>query len=126
MARKANVQQQNAEVRAEILRAAQRGLGGEPSWLATLLSISGLDPSQGIVAQLQSVPDQEGNIVSGIWVSAESEFYRFEALEITKGAPDVVPLESITGDIVVSDHVPGTGRSFGALAIEVLHEVRAS
>lgn len=126
MALKANVQQQNAALRAEILAAARRGLRGEPRWLSPLLSISGLDAAKGIVAKLETVPEQGGTYVSGIWVTPEHEFFRFEAFEGENSAPDPEPLEDITSSVVVSNHLPGTGKSFGALAIEVLNEVRAS
>ena len=63
--------------------------------------------------------------MSGIWLTPQRQFYRFEILvSRDPGASDTVETwEDVTATTNVTAHQRGTGQSFGWLAIEVLNEM---
>ena len=123
MAMKKNVQQQNADLSERIRDTALRW-AFRCDWLPSLLLARGLDPGDGILVELSQIPGQGGDHFYGVWLTSTKRFWRFEIQTPLDGGELVVDVfEDATSEIVVSDHVPGTGRSFGALAIELLDEV---
>jgi hypothetical protein len=127
MALKQNVQQQNRTSRLEIATTAQtfRSNPLQFPWLMVELQRRDLDLAKGILALVQTVPEQSGNLMSGIWLTPQRQFYRFEILvSRTPGASDIVEAwEDVTVTTEVNAHQRGTGHTFGWLAIEVLNEM---
>ena len=121
-----NVRQQNDATREEIRRtaAAFRGNMLGYAWLLSGLTQRQLDPLGGILAELACVPEQDGDLYSGYWLTTDERFYRFEIL-VTRQAPvtaQVEKWEEATAGVEVKPRQPGTGKSFGFIAIEVLRE----
>jgi hypothetical protein len=126
MAIKRNVQQQNAVTREEITRCAMacRDPFTYP-WLHVELQNRGLDPLAGILADLTTIPEQYGEFVEGIWLTSEPRFFRFTAL-ISRHptvSAEIETWEDITDATQINEHCPGTGKSFGWLAIDVFREI---
>ncbi|MEO7888084.1 MAG: hypothetical protein ABIR76_15255 [Polaromonas sp.] len=120
-----SVQQQNAVTKAEIERAAAL----QPSslaWLGTVLLSHKLEPASGILVRLCEVPEQEGNLMSSVWLTDTVEFWEFEAMiSRTNGALiGVEGFKNATPSFPLEAGVPGTGASFGNLARQVLRETR--
>jgi hypothetical protein len=125
MARQKSVAQQNATSAAEIRRAASMFEANTPSvaWLRAALQSRGIDPSAGILVALKSVPEQEGEYLTGMWLSRAEEFWQFEALvPRAGGSARLERLENVSASVVMSAHESGTGRSFGHLAVLALRE----
>lgn len=126
MNRQLNVQQQNEQVRAEIERCA-RCFSGNPAathWLRLLLAERGLQPDDGMLVELGSTPEQEGDIWWGTWLTRSKAFWNFEVV-VSRKTNQVISLEAfveVTVSMLLSARSPGTGKSFGYLAIEVLDE----
>jgi len=130
MALKQNVQQQNEVSRARIsatARSFRADLLSHP-WLLVELQERQLDPTTGILAELNSVPEQNGEFISGVWVTPNRQFFRFEAVlshhPVVSSSVEV--WEDATATTEVNEHQRGTGKSFGWLAIEVLDELRTA
>ena len=115
---KRNVQQQNEQVRGEIVRAANSQI----PWLPQILLKHQLDPKSGILVALAQVPDQEGEWFSGLWLSTSEQFWRFEVV-IARETNAILAIEqfaNVSPETPISFHQPGTGKTFGAIAIETL------
>ena len=127
MALRQNVQEQNQASREEISRHA-RAFRSQPMdfpWLVSELHERGLDPLSGILAALKEIPEQEGQYYSGYWLSAEKRFFRF-AGTLTRGMRAQFHMEQWEpASPAVSAHEPGTGKTFGYLALEVLAELHS-
>ena len=62
----------------------------------------------------------------GLWLTESQQFWEF-AVVVSSGAhakATVERYENVTPSVVISAHQPGTGKSFGFLALEVLNEAR--
>ena len=124
MALKLNVQEQNAAARLEIVTAAS--LGPHLTWLGDVLTSRGIDPKGGILAEYGELPNQGGRWCTGTWLTTSREFWRFAVLvppQQIGGLIEIETFENVTSSISTSSQERGTGKSFGALAIEVLGEV---
>jgi hypothetical protein len=127
MARQRNVQQQNAVIKAEIERAAAL----KPSslaWLRTVLLSHGIEPASGVLVRLNEIPEQEGNLISGVWLTDTVEFWEFEVL-LSRASGALLGVEEFknaTPSFPLVAGVPGTGASFGYLARQVLRETRGA
>lgn len=124
MSRQLNVQQQNALVKEEILDAARTYISKSPytRWVSEVLLRSGLHPAQGILVRLGAELEQGGEWAYATWLTSDGRFYNIEAM-IEYGTHHLLYVEKIedaSSEIVVSEHQRGTGRSFGAIALEVL------
>jgi hypothetical protein len=128
MSKPRDVGQQNAEAKAKILRAmgAFDSQSGLKTWLRPALENEGVLMGAGILVALSELPDQGGNLFQGIWLTPEKQFWSFSILvsRESNAVVEIERLENITTSTAISAHVPGTGRSFGHLAIEVLEESR--
>lgn len=93
------------------------------SWLSGVLRKQGIDPSDGILAAYSEVPGQDGRLCAGTWLTASRVFWEFKVLVPVPGsdAPTVERFEERS--ISIFAHERGIGKSFGALAIEVLDEL---
>lgn len=123
-----NVQEQNLETRSRILHCA-REFQADPRrffWLVHALHAHSLLPAAGILVRCEEVPDQEGMVLRGCWLTDAGEFFDFSVLvPWQKDEPPVVEdWREVTAKTPVSAHQPGTGKSFGWLALDVLREVR--
>jgi hypothetical protein len=110
-------------MREKILRLARefrRDPSQFPGVIHTLHAHS-LDPSKGILVECRDFFDQDGHVYEGCWLTADREFFRFAVLiPFNKPDPPVVEeWREVTAEIVVNAHVPGTGKSFGWLALDV-------
>jgi hypothetical protein len=124
-----NVQQQVRDCREQILETA-RAFELYPErydWLPTLLATYALDRGAGILVELRSVPDQRCWVHYGIWLTNTGQFIKFVADETYGASPldgsgrlEASNIEDITESTSVAEFVPGIGRSFGFLALEVL------
>jgi hypothetical protein len=101
-------------------------------WLEALLAHHSLDTSEGILVELRSVPDQGCWVHYGVWLTTSRTFLRFVADEpygkrILEGSGllEHFEIEDITAKTSVAGHVPGTGRSFGWLALNALAQLPA-
>ena len=125
-----SVQHQNREAREKILAVARefrRDPDQFPGVIHTLHAHS-LDPREGILAECDYCPDQGGHVLYGCWLTRGREFFRFSVLNpYDRAEPPVVEeWQEVTQDIVINAHVPGTGKSFGWLALDVLDNELAS
>jgi len=78
-----------------------------------------------LLVAFSSVPDQGGgDWVSGTWLTDTRRFWKFEAVVPTRAGEqvEIERLVDVTDSVLVSAHVPGTGKSFGSLALEVLNQ----
>jgi hypothetical protein len=124
-----NTGQQNALITEEIRRAVAlfQKADRRVSWLEAALQ-SRLGTSEGgLLVAFRAVPDQGGgDWVSGTWLTSTKRFWEFEAVvpKYDDEQVDLERLEDVTDRILVSAHVPGTGKSFGFLALDVLDRRR--
>jgi hypothetical protein len=125
MALQRNVQQQNAATKAEIERVAAL----QPSalaWLSAVLLSHTLNPASGLLVWLNEIPEQEGNLIAGVWLTDTAEFWNFEVM-LSRADGSVLGVEEFknaTPSFPLTPGVPGTGASFGYLACQVLRETR--
>jgi hypothetical protein len=120
-----NVQQQNAATKAEIERVAALTTSSM-AWLSTLLLSHELDPASGLLVRLNEIPEQEGNMMAGVWLTDTLEFWEFEVM-LSRANGTVLGVEEFrncTPSFALIAGVPGTGASFGYLARQVLYETR--
>jgi hypothetical protein len=124
-----NVQQQNADTKARIRNVAS-SFRSDPlrfSWLIEVLQANSLSPQEGILVSLSHMPDQGGELYDGLWLSSQRQFFELSVLMPRREASlEVEEWRNVTVDTVVSAHQPGTGKSFGLLALEVLDEMQES
>ncbi|MES3004424.1 MAG: hypothetical protein V4787_27280 [Pseudomonadota bacterium] len=124
MSKQLSVQGQNDRTRARIAQlAAWFAQPRRPvAWLPELLENRGLSSSEGILVEFSEIPEQNGSFCKGIWLSDSRRFWHFEIV-VPRGGPSAVSVEvfrDVTSEISVDAHIPGIGKSFGFLAIEVL------
>lgn len=127
MAIQRNVQQQAAETLATIRRAASIG-AALPQWLRSALQQCALPPQAGLLARYFTVPEQEGDLHAGIWLTDSLEFWAFEVM-VSRGNQQMLNVEEFTNATSSYPALkarPGTGPSFGYLARQVLHEMRGA
>ncbi len=128
MALQRNVQQQNAALKADIRRTLEiaRRTPCPLPWLHPLLLSNGVDPASGILVELHDCPEQEGHGFQGLWLAGDKSFLEFEVMVRAMDPPAhciVERFEDVTTSTVVAPGLKGKGRSFGALALELLDEV---
>ena len=125
MAIQRNVQQQAAEVRSKIERAASIG-AAMPQWLRSLLQEHALSPTAGLLVHYCEVVEQEGNLQTGVWLTETAEFWQFEVM-VSRSSHQTLNVEEFTNATASFPAVaaqPGTGPSFGYLALAVLLATR--
>ena len=112
----------NAATRAEIERVAAIGRGdARTDWLDEVLASRDLDPRSGILIEFEEVADQGATLCYGTWLAATRTFWAFEVWldDEGDGEPRVEAFEDIPAMTSTVQH-PGIGKSFGAIALEVL------
>jgi hypothetical protein len=127
MAIQQSVAQQNAKTTAEVRHTAEL-FAARPktlAWVGALLESHGLHVNSGILVRMFETPEQDGNLVGGVWLTNAQEFWEFRAV-VSRANGELLyveTFENITASVAVNKHVPGTGQSFGYIAIEVNSEV---
>jgi hypothetical protein len=123
-----NVQEQNADAKARI-RAIAASFKGDAfgfPWLIELLQAQSMPVERGVLVSIADVPEQSGQQYSGTWLTREGRFFQFDVLvPQTNAELEIEGWEDVTAQTIVSEHLPGTGKSFGFLALEVLRELQA-
>lgn len=126
MKRQLNVQQQNAELKASVLAASGKYIANDPytRWVSEVLLQSSLNPAEGILVEFTTVPDQCGECAYATWLTLDGRFYKIEAmLEYeTHTLQSIESFEHVSSEVIVAEHLRGTGRSLGSIALEVLRE----
>ena len=120
------LQEQNADTRVEIVLAARLGQGDEaPAWLDGMLEEHELDPEAGILVEYDEIVDDEGTFSYGTWLTRSRQFWAFEVRAPRADDAGAVTevFENITDVTSTAPYMQGVGKSFGALALEVLAEV---
>ncbi|MBS0355733.1 MAG: hypothetical protein JSR83_17750 [Proteobacteria bacterium] len=126
--RQLNVQEQNLLAKHYIKETALAFRRSESrlQWIKAVLNQQGLDATDGILVQESSVPCG-GNEQSAYakWVTSKGQFFDIEATTSmdTFALVSVDACKDVTQRTVVSANEPGTGKSFGAIAIEALNEL---
>ena len=121
-----DLQEQNADTRIEIELAARLGRGDEtPEWLAEVLEAHEVDPEAGILVEFDAVFEEGRTFSYGTWLTRSGQFWAFEVrVARDPGAePEVEVFENITALTSTAAYMQGVGKSFGAIALEVLAEM---
>jgi len=94
-------------------------------WLVETLVAKSVDATRGILAQLNHIPEQEGELYCGLWLTSSGSFYAFEILvpRTYAGELKIERWVDVSSETSTNRHTPGTGVAFGAIALEVLHEL---
>ncbi len=121
-----NVQEQNAVLKDAIVQCASRFRKSieHYGWLVGIFNEKGLDSQSGMLVELRCIPDQEGDLWIGRWLTADARFLHFEVMRSRQSGRviDVETWEDITASLPVTERSPGTGKSFAYLALEALRE----
>jgi hypothetical protein len=122
-----SVQEQNQELRALIQRTAESFRRDPKSygWLVETLMAHSQSPKNGMLARLNQVPDQLGEVCEGLWLSQSQQFFRFSVL-LPRARGERMIIEdwrNVTEEMEVNAHKPGTGKTFAFLALEVQAEL---
>ena len=124
--RQLNVQEQNALRKQAIVEFTCQMCdpNGTYAWLAHLLVSKTALTTRGVLVDVGSTPEQEGEFVSGLWLSEGQRFFEFEVMLPwqNEANPIVERWEEVTQQTETSEHVPGTGKTSGFLALEILRE----
>jgi hypothetical protein len=125
--RRRNVQVQNLETRSRIVQCA-REFRSDPRrffWLVHALLAHSLLPDAGILVSWKDVPDQEGIVYRGCWLTDSGEFFDFSVFVPNRNEepPVVENWREVTSTTPIIAHQPGTGKSFGWLALDVLRQM---
>lgn len=128
--RRRNVQQQNHDTWMAIRDRAisYRTNPQHNAWLKDVLIAHGLSSDEGILVSLRDFMDQLGMCYAGLWLSSDRRFFRFSVLFPRQSDQPMVieDWRETTDEFPVNAHQPGTGKSFGFLAVKVLDELAAS
>jgi hypothetical protein len=124
--RQHNVQEQNALRKHAMIQCTRRLYDAQENleWLVALLNARTATISRGVLIELGFMPAQEGDLVSGLWLSSDRQFFEFEVMLPRQSSGDLVveKWEEVTQLVEISAHLPGTGKSPGFLALEILGE----
>ena len=123
--RQLNVQEQNALDKYRIYREASYWRkSGIPFGLKSALEEKGIDTNKSIYLQYEQdfpgVSTDEGTVLT-----PEGRFYEFE-MDLNAKRTEVVEFylwEEITSKVEINEHKPGTGSTWGFLALEVISEL---
>lgn len=118
--RNKNVAQQNELTYLEMKQCAE-SIEDHP-WISTLLEMYGQCVKAGLLISLHDVPDQEGTLWYGSWISLRRKFYDFEALT-SRDASRIINIESWTEvSPEISPYKKGIGKTPAYIALELLSD----
>lgn len=113
-------------LRDSIVQSARwfRDSPGEFAWLIDLLQERNIAPERGLLVNIQSIPEQEGDLWRGLWLSSEEKFYEFDVMRSRNDGSvlEVEEWEDATDSLPITAHACGTGKSAAFLALEILRE----
>ncbi|WP_300433025.1 hypothetical protein [uncultured Thalassolituus sp.] len=123
--RQLNVQEQNALEKHRIYQEASYWRkNGIPKGLTIALEEKGVDTAKSILLQYeQDFPGVSTD--EGIILTPDARFYEFE-MDLDENRSKVIELylwDDVTSKVEINEHKPGTGSTWGFLALEVLHEL---
>lgn len=123
--RQLNVQEQNALLKDKLLNEARYWrLNGIPAGLDCVLKSKGIDCRTSVFLEYEQ--DFPGcSTDEGIVLTNDNHFFEFD-IDLSsdrKSLVEVYRFEDITEDYEISEHQPGTGATWGFLAIQVLSEL---
>jgi hypothetical protein len=125
--RNPNVQQQNAVLKDQIRKLAS-DFHRDPlsrAWLIVALRRASLPVDQGILVQLEEIPEQEGELFKGCWLTTQRQFFSFQVI-VPRRDEELISVdrwEDVTTSTAINGHLRGRGKSFGYLALEVMEEI---
>ena len=124
--RQKSVQDQNAISKHSILNCAQRWIDGEelPKPIEDFLHQKGFNRKNSLLVEYHGGPAQYQMSYSGVLITNEEKFIGFE-FDLNVRETNIEHIEQFgLIEVECSAHVKGTGKSFGCLSKEVLHEIR--
>jgi len=122
--RNKNVAQQNELTYLEMKQCAE-SINDHP-WIPALLERCGQSAKNGLLIRLSDVPDQEGALWYGSWLSSRRKFYDFEVLT-SRDTSKIIEIESweeVSPEI--NAHKKGIGKTPAYIALEVLLDLEKS
>jgi len=125
-----SVQEQNRDTLDSIRQTAQ-SFRSDPrayQWLLDTLVAHSQSPEGGILVRLRQVPDQLGEVCDGLWLTDDQQFFRFSVL-LPRARGERMIIEDwreVTEETEINAHKPGTGKTFGHLALEAQHALSKS
>jgi hypothetical protein len=132
MGKRKSVQVQAVDRGVEIVDVA-RSFADHPErfeWLRVMLATRGYDAGAGMLVALRSVPDQGCWVHYGMWLTESGAFLKFVADEAFgsrllegSGRLENFELEDVSDQTSTSPHLPGTGKSFGWLALDAMRQM---
>ena len=124
--RQKSVQDQNAILKHSISTCAQRWLEGEelPTPIEEFLNLKGINRKNSLLVEYHGGPARYQMSYSGVLITNEENFIGFE-FDLDVRETNIEHIEKFGSiEINSSARVKGTGKSFGYLSKEVLHEIR--
>lgn len=123
--RQLNVQGQNALLKDKLLNEALYWRKNEiPIGLESILESKGIDSRTSIFLEYeQTIPGCSTD--EGIVLTVDNHFFEFD-IDLSSDRESLVEVyrfEDITEDYEISEHQPGTGATWGFLAIQVLSDL---
>jgi hypothetical protein len=119
--------EQSAAVKTRIrtLAASFKDNASQFPWLVELLQTQSMPVDRGILVSLAHASEPRGEEYSGTWLTRDRRFFGFLVLvSRANAALEIEDWEDVTAETVVSEHLPGMGKSFGFLALEVLSQLQ--
>ena len=130
--RQLNVTEQNALARQCILEAAmwlRANIDKVPTPVISFLRSKGVDLSEAIDVDFEDMSAMGlDGFFSGLVVTPSWSFWRWE-VELNDERSELASVEEwrdVTSEYPISEHLPGVGKSFGFLCLDVLREVNAT
>jgi hypothetical protein len=95
---------------------------GPLKWFRALSAQKTRRVMPGVLVEINFTPEQDGEFVSGTFLSDTGRFYKFAVTLpwAPHSAPVVEQWVDVTDDTDIASSVRGKGRSVGALALEIL------
>ena len=130
--RQLNVAEQNALARQGIFEAAmwfRANIDKVPTPVISFLRSKRVDLSEAIDVDFEDLSSVGlKGFFSGLVVTPSRNFWRWE-VELNDEGSELVSVEEwrdVTSRHPISEHLPGVGKSFGFLCLDVLHEVNST
>ncbi len=123
------IQQENQQALDRMRAIASRFKSDPPGfeWLIEILELNSESAQRGVLVSLNQTPNQRDDTCEGVWLSVNRRFFEFSVrLPHDGGPPKPEFWNDVTEDIIVNAHQPGTGKSFGFLAMDLLDEALKS
>ncbi len=125
-----NVQQQNALLRHEILSAGRwtrDNYEGIPQLVREFLASQEFDVANSLVLHSDMSGYEAGNCHAGLVVTAERAFFEYDITLTWDGScVEESECQRVDDRYPVTEHLPGKGRSYGYLCLDVLRELNGT